>query len=362
MQMTSAMSLDSRSIRVKTAYKIEVLKNDQWIDSTALIIRGNDVYFAGTHVERFLYNEAVNSAAMTFNIHGQSCHANLFFTDAKQGFIGRYWDEQGNSLLIRGSLGYTELFLTKKRPLSDPRAGLESWLSFGIETHWDDFGGKNPTLVVKYTLGDYDVSNRTRVTHVDKAEGTTTIEMVKALLPFQMTFDDEIDDTSFTIVLQPGGEEFAGELNLQDELFELTGQLEDPAAQIQSSKLAAMAGAGEPGSVAAGSIQTPEMFYSTPTMSIQQLDSVSSIQRGKGENGAEYTYDAAQAGAGEYFNESLINGLDDEWVTTGTRLFFRKTRCSAPANSFIPISRTPIATRRRWKVSAPTPWRRAGKT
>jgi len=302
--MTSATSTLPASL-AKIAFKLEVLQNDQWVDFKPLIINGDHVSFDGIQVEQFLYNDAVNSAALKFNVHGRSCHVNIFFSEEKRGFIGSYRNGQGEDLVIRGSLAYKEIYDTHRRPCDAPSSSpYESWLPFAFETYWADFGdGSGYKLHAKYTLGDIDITDRTIVTHIHPATGCTTIELVPSLYP---TFT-EIDDARFTIALEAGGRIFTGTLLDSGQDFKFNGELADEIITEVNANYFRPLPAG------AGSIRATAPVDSSGGLSVADLESVSPLTTMVDQNNKTFVYDAAQNIAGEYFNKCFPNGLEDDW-------------------------------------------------
>jgi hypothetical protein len=108
---------------------------------------------------------------------------------------------------------------------------------------------------------------------------------------------------SFAIVLASGSHSFAGTFDDgEGNAYTWRGSTE-PLPQVKAA-------AAAHGSRAAA-------LYSaapTATMSLQDLDNISSIQVVTDSDGNPYTVDHAQTTCGGYFNKCLVNALDKKWI------------------------------------------------
>ncbi|EKF9638137.1 hypothetical protein O1C50_002362 [Vibrio cholerae] len=303
----------------EAAYTIEILQDQKWIHFDNLVLLNHGGFVGGNIIKNLEYHRPTASLNGHFIKDGKRYTANIFIAVNQNGFIGTLSEINGESLVVRGAKSYSETFKTVRCLLKHEESEFSPWLDLSISSSWVfEVEGEQPQLIIRYMLGEFDISNRVRVTHVDHKTGVTTLEMVQAILLSQMTFDPIIDQAHFKIDLQFGGEEFNGKLNIDDKEYKWNGLLKDESKENKRKFLmdnipSFISDSGA--NISASSMeQRSETKMSGETLSVQDLDNVNSITVTINDEGDEVTYDAAQSRAGEFFNKGLINGLEEKWL------------------------------------------------
>ncbi|MEL7466623.1 MAG: hypothetical protein AAFN79_21295 [Pseudomonadota bacterium] len=293
-------------------FDVEVRDGVEWKPFGALQVLPDGVFHNGDRLDGAKFKREHN--AVLFNSEGAYGVkvGRLDFTHRGQAFVGVMNAADGSTVAIRGAKGYDEIFDTTRAPKG---GAATPWETFEIKTYWRDEFGQS-TLKVMYKLGNEDVSDRTRVTHVDRKTGVTSLEMIPSLSPLGA-------QDSFDIQLAFGGKSFSGTYKAAD------GTEYDWTGALQQQHLETLAAALRP--VAAQPVPKPHLAQTAQvaareaplavlapapgsTLSVQDLNNVSSIISVTDNKGKEITIDQAQTTAGEYFNKCLVNGLDSEWI------------------------------------------------
>lgn len=274
-------------------YEVERFDGTAWVPDERLAVLRDAVTHGGEQVLSIGYNGATHSLALHGKVGNPSFAARLDLTACGTAFVGSMTTDGGVPQAIRG-LTLESVFHTERRIVDEPDAPFVAWEDFSIASEWVD-----KELKIIYRLGDQDVSNRVRVTKVDHQTGATTLEMVPDFAPpFELN--------SFIIVLAPGGRSFAGTYSGEDGEDYLwrggrTGALDQTYAAVLGA-----AAAGRAEALAAGA--------PAATLSLQQLDNISSVQIVVDEQGRSQTVDFAQVTCGGYLTRCLANALDQKWI------------------------------------------------
>ena len=271
-------------------YDVEVHDGDTWVPDGRLVVLRDLVMHDGDHVHTVEYHGATQALVLKGKAGNPAFRARLNLTEDGNGFIGTMSADDGTPVAVRGT-GLEVVYHTQRRLGGEPTASYEPWSDFTIRTGWVD-----GVLTVTYLLGSDDVSDRVRVTKVDRPKGETTLEM-----PAEFSFPFSPD--SFAIVLASGSHSFTGTFDDgEGSAYDWRGSTEPlpevkTAAAARGTRAAALSGAAP-----------------AATMSLQDLDNVSAIQVVTDTEGQTYTVDHAQTTCGRYFNECLVNALDKKWI------------------------------------------------
>ncbi len=246
----------------------------------------------GTHVHTIDYHKPNHALVLTGKADDPTFRARINLTEDGGAFVGTMSTGNADPQAIRGT-GLEEVYHTKRHLKSDPHAPLDPWDNFTIASAWVE-----GQLKITYTLGDEDVSDRVRVSKVDRQKGETTLEMTPE-------FNPPFTQNAFVIVLASGNRSFGGtytDENANDYVW--VGQIPAEAAASRASVL-----------TAAQDSRSSLLTATAPTatMSFQDLDNISSIQIVTTPDGKQVTVDFAQTTCGSYFNKCLVNGLDKKW-------------------------------------------------
>src|ERR1700690_1540547 len=177
-------------------YNVEVHNGDEWVPHGQLAVLSDAITINGAHVHTIGYHGANHALTLRGTTEDPSFQARLNLTDDGSAFVGTVTTSQGTQG-IRGT-ELEQVYTTKRHLKSDKEAPFRPWDDFTIKTEWVD-----GELKVTYLLGTDDLSNRVRVTKVDRQKGETTLEMVPELVP-------PFTANAFTIVLASGSRTFDG--------------------------------------------------------------------------------------------------------------------------------------------------------
>ncbi|SHG54779.1 hypothetical protein SAMN05443575_2223 [Jatrophihabitans endophyticus] len=274
-------------------FDTEVYDGAQWVPAGRLLLSPDFV----AHDDARVHTSVVRESQQALLLHGKvgdpAFRARLNMTADGTAFVGTMASGTAAPRAFRGA-GLTVTYRTRRRPQDDPNAPFESWDDLSIHTEWVE-----GELKVTYLLGDQDISDRTRVTKVDRAKGETWLEMAQEVTP-------PFDSDHFAILLVSGSRSFGGTYTSDDETtYDWTGEIADHVADEHATAFrSALAAAPADATVGA-----PDA-----TLSLQDLDNISSIQIVTAPDGKQMTVDYAQTTCGKYFNKGLANCLDDQWV------------------------------------------------
>lgn len=285
-----AFKLSDCSTSHDRVYDVEVHDGDTWVPDGQLVVLRDIVMRDGDHVHTVEYHGATHALVMKGKAGDPAFRARLNLTEDGNGFVGTMSADDGTPVAVRGK-ALEVVYHTQRRPSGDPTAPYEPWEDFTIRTGWID-----GVLTVTYLLGSDDVSHRVRVTKVDRPRGETTLEM-----PAEVSFPFGTD--TFVIVLASGSRSFTGTFDDgEDNAYDWRGSTE-PLPQVKAA-------------AAARGSRAVALTDAAPkaTMSMLDLDNISSIQVVTDTQGTRYTVDHAQTTCGRYFNECLVNALDQKWI------------------------------------------------
>jgi hypothetical protein len=271
-------------------YNLEIHDGDKWKPHGQLVVMEDMVMHGGKHVHTVDYHGANHALLIRGKAGDPSFRARLNLTECGTALVGTMSAHNGEPQAVRGT-ALEVVYRTERHLKEDPYAPFKPWESLTIKSEW-----VGTDLKITYLLGTEDISDRTRVTSVDRAKGETTLEMVnRQTFPFR--------NDSFVIVLASGSHTFAGTYT-DDEGNGYTWRGNTTPAPALTTAVAA-----RKNRTAALSGAAP-----TATMSLQDLDNISSIQVVTDDKGNKLTVDFAQTTCGGYFNKCLVNALEDKWV------------------------------------------------
>lgn len=264
-------------------YDIEVHDGAIWRPHGQLVVQDDQVAHDDDHVHTVEYHGANHALLMRGKAGDPTFRARLNLTECGSAFVGTMSTGDGIPQAVRGT-AIEQVYRTERHLKADPHAPFRPAEDFTIRTAW---AGND--LKVTYLLGTEDVSDRTRVTKVDRTKGETTLEMVPQLVaPFRQN--------AFVIVLDSGSHTFSGTFTDDDSTdYDWRGSSVPVALPAQARAATAVDPA-------------------PATLSLQDLDNISSIEIVTDGKGNRITVDYAQTTCGGYFNKCLVNGLDDKWV------------------------------------------------
>ena len=265
-------------------YDIEVHDGTAWQPHGQLVVQDDTVTHDDDPVHAVTYHGANHALLVRGKAGDPTFQARLNLTECGSAFVGTMSTGGGTPQAVRGRV-IEQVYHTERHLKADPHAPFRPAEDLTIRSEW---AGND--LKIVYLLGTEDISDRTRVTKVDRKKGETTLEMVPQLVaPFRQN--------AFVIVLASGSRTFAGTYTDDDGAdYDWRG----------SSLPVAMPARAR----AAVSEAAPEHR----TLSVQDLDNISSIQVVTDDKGNQVTVDYAQTTCGGYFNKCLVNALDDKWV------------------------------------------------
>jgi hypothetical protein len=275
-------------------YDVELHDGDSWVPHGQLAVMRDAVTHDGDHVRTIDYHGPNHALLMWGKVGDPTFQARLNLTECGTAFVGTMSTGGGAPQAVRG-LVLEQVYHTQRHLEADPDAPFRPWENFTIKSEW--VGEHPPELKITYLLGSDDVSNRVRVTKVDRQKGETTLEMVAELvMPFRQD--------AFVIVLQSGNRSFAGTLTDDDsnEYIWHGG----PAPVLAEARAAVFR--------AAHASRPTDLAPVAATMTLQDLDNISSIQIVIDPKGEKNIVDFAQTTCGGYFNKCLANSLDQKWI------------------------------------------------
>jgi hypothetical protein len=292
MPLNRPVTFDLSDARVahERVYDIEVHNGNTWVSHGQLVVMRDMVMYGGQHIHTVDYHGANHALLIRGKADDPTFRARFNLTDGGAAVVGTMSTQGGTPQAVRGT-ALTEVYHTQRRPKANPSAPFENWDDFTISTEWVD-----GALKVHYTLGAEDLTDRVTVSKVDRAKGETTLQM-----PIQIAYPFNTD--TFDIVLASGNHSFAGSLTDND------GNDFDWRGGTEPSPALTAAHAARATRVTALATATP-----AATMSLQDLDNISSIQIVTDSTGKQVTVDFAQTTCGGYFNKCLVNALDSQWV------------------------------------------------
>lgn len=274
-------------------YELEVHDGDDWVPQGQVVVLRDAVTHVGAHVHTIEYSHANRALTLSGKADDPTFQARLNFTDCGTAFVGTMSTGGGAPQAVRG-LELEQTYTTERHLESDPDAPYLPWDDFTIRSAWVE-----GQLVITYLLGTDDISSRVRVTKVDRDKGITTLEMVP-------NFDPPFQNNAFVIRLYSGSHSFCGDYTDDDgNVYDWRG---GPAPDVAAARAAVLRAAHES---RATLLSAPAP---TASMSLQDLDNISSIQVLIDPQGEKYTVDFAQTTCGNYFNKCLVNGLEQKWI------------------------------------------------
>jgi hypothetical protein len=320
-ELEKPMSLSTANHLHHQTYNAEVLDGEEWKPFGKIDVLPHGIFHQESQLQNASFHQPHN--AVTFNAHTtQGAGVGRFdFTARGQALVGVMRAADGSTLAVRATKGYDEIFDTQRWLKGQPESTKQAFEKLEIKTHWEDGLGA-PTLVAQYFLGDSEVSDRVRVTKVDQKTGQTWLEMVPSFGPIG-------GSDRFDIVLAFGGKSFSGTYTSDSgEVYNWTGSLQQQQRTKLAQALRAVASQPVPNRAASVSLATraptasavanalvrSSLATSAGTLSVQDLNNVSSITIATNSKGDEITIDQAQTTAGTYFNQCLLNGLEDKWI------------------------------------------------
>jgi hypothetical protein len=267
-------------------YDLEVHDGAGWQPHGQLVVEDDTV----THDENPVHTVEYRGANHTLLLRGKAGDptflARLDLTECGSAFVGTMSTGGGTPQAVRGT-AVEQVYRTERHLKADPHAPFRPAEDLTIRSGW-----AGHELKITYLLGTEDVSDRTRVTKVDRRTGETTLEMVPQLVaPFRQN--------AFVIVLASGSRSFSGTFTDDDGTDYDWRGTSDPVARPARAGVADLGRVTEP---------------APATLSLQDLDNISSIAVVTDGKGNQVTVDYAQTTCGGYFNKCLVNGLDDKWV------------------------------------------------
>lgn len=267
-------------------YDVEVRDGADWTDGGQLVVMRDMVLHDGKHIHTVDYHGANHTLLMAGKEGDPTFRSRLDLTESGEAFLGTM-STGGVTQAVRGTV-LQSVYHTQRHLQKDPQAPYENWKDLTIKSEWVD-----SELKITYLLGTEDISNRTRVTKVDRTKGETTLEMIAELhAPFRQN--------QFVIVLTSGSHSFAGTYTDDDAVdYDWRGAV--PARPQMAAALAARTTR-----TAALTSAAPD----TSTLRVEDLDNISSIQIITDDKGKQVTVDYAQTKCGTYFNQCLVNALD----------------------------------------------------
>ena len=273
-------------------YDIEVHDGDSWVPYGQFAIMRDAITHNGSHVHTIDYHGANHTLLLRGKVDDPTFQARLNLTECGTAFVGTFSTDGGAPQAVRGA-AIEQVYHTQRHLAEDPNAPFHDWENFTIKSEWIGL-----ELKITYILGSEDISNRVRVTKTDRQKGETWLEMVAE-------FDPPFRQNAFNIVLH-GSNSFEGTLTDEDNNnYAWRGG----TAPALSEARAAVFSAAHASHSAVLAMAAP-----AATMSLQDLDNISSIQILTNDKGEKITVDYAQTTCGNYFNKCLVNGLDKKWI------------------------------------------------
>lgn len=274
-------------------YDVEVHDGDQWASQGQLAVLRDAITLGGDHIKTIDYHGATHTFFLKGKVGDPSFRARLSLTDCGTGFVGTMSTGDGVPQPIRG-VELEQVYKTERHLAEAPEAPYVAWDDLSIKSEWVD-----KELKITYLLGDEDITDRTLVTHVDRRKGETTLEMVAE-------FNPPFRQNGFKIVLVSGSRTFSGAYTDDDgAVYTWRGGTADQLAATRAG-IFARAHAARP--------LLKAMSAVSDTMSLQDLDNISSIQVVTGADDKQVVVDYAQTTCGGYFNKCLVNALDQKYI------------------------------------------------
>ena len=277
-------------------YDVELHDGDSWVPHGQLAVMRDAVTHDGDHVRTIDYHGPNHALLMWGKVGDPTFQARLNLTECGTAFVGTMSTGGGAPQAVRG-LVLEQAYHTQRHLEADPDAPFQPWENFTIKSEWVMKPPGPPELKITYLLGSDDVSNRVRVTKVNRQKGETTLEMVpEFVMPFRQN--------AFVIVLQSGNRSFVGTLTDDDSNeYIWRGGIAPVPAEARAAVFRA-----------AHASRPTDMAPVAATRTLQDLDNISSIQIVLNSEGKETVVDFAQTTCGSYFNKCLANALDQKWI------------------------------------------------
>lgn len=274
-------------------YDVEVHDGESWIPHGRIAVMRDAVTHNGNHIHTIDYH-GPNHALLLRGMAGDpTFRGRLNMTECGTAFAGTMSTGGAAPQAVRGT-SLEQVYHTQRQPADQPSAPFTQWDDFTIRSAWVD-----NVLQITYMLGTDDISDRVRVTSVDRQKGETTLEMVPEFAP-------PFSQDAFVIVLASGSQSFGGTYTDEDgDNYIWRGGVAPVMAEARAAVFRA-ARASLP--------SAQDMAAPTATLSLQDLDNISSITDVTDPKGNNVTVDYAQTTCGGYFNKCLVNALDQNWI------------------------------------------------
>jgi hypothetical protein len=283
-------------------------EDGEWVDKGSLALFENAAFLNGEKLHNVQYHKPSQSIHYSFGRDEEHRSGRLFFTENHLAFIGTVNANDGTVKPVSGSLPPT-IFHTSRKLQSG--SDYTSWETFSLASQWVG-EGRSRMLETIYKLGEEDISDRTAVVKVHQWE--TTIKMDKE---HNKPFGGKKD--TFEIVIDYQGYTFQGiYTDAQGTVYDWKGTVQEESRSAIFANASAfftidtppLTARMQPMVFAAGAASTTD---TTSTLNVQSLMNVSSITEVE-INGEKKVLDSAQNKTGEYFQNILINSLEQKWI------------------------------------------------
>lgn len=273
-------------------YQLERHDGDAWVPQGQLAVLRDAITLDGDHVRQVDYHGANHALQLHGTVDDPTFRARLNLTECGTALVGTLSTGDGAPVAIRGR-ELEQVYRTERHLEADPDAPFAPWKSLTIRSEW-----VGTELVITYLLGDDDISDRVRVTSVDRHKGETTLEMVPE-------FDPPFTQNAFLIVLASGTRSLTGTYtDVDTNVYDWRGGTAPDVAEARATAFRD----------AQASRPDPTDQEVSATRSLQDLDNISSIEVVTDAKGGKVTVDYAQTTCGGYFNKCLVNALDQKWI------------------------------------------------
>lgn len=275
-------------------YIFEEYIDGEWVSKGEVSILPEAMFVNNVRLHNAAFHADENVVKYSFGSGVEHKSGLLNFDQQFMSFIGSYSNKDGSIATVRGNQKKV-IYKTSFKKDKDYQDGED----FTIETCWED-----GLLKSYYYLGTEDISDGTTVSKVDQKTWETTIE--------RASYGMCIYDFTFVIVVDFTGTKFKGTCIHNEDTFQWTGEARaDTNAWLLKKKRLRSASPAfllQTNSINSSELSLQNLLNISPNIAVVDGDKTVLV-------------DVAQQETGVYFQDILVNSLDDEYVTYlfGTR-------------------------------------------
>lgn len=301
--LTKSAELSAVKLLHNKLFYFQEYQKSEWVEKGTIAIFENTMFCNDIKLYHVNYNALDHTIRYSFGKGELHKSGILYFTQMSNAFIGSLSNVDGTVTQIRGNT----CMMSFQTVLTAEDGSKQEGPVLEMGTRW-----QGEILEQIYKLEGEDISNCTTVTNVDHQTWETTIEKTKAtgLIEDKRTFQIVVDytGTSFTGIYFDGEKEqkWNGTATLESQ-----NCLQPGYDYYQSIDQKGLDKVYHYNRLSSKLREEDELVSGTSLQDLLNISPIEEIQDG----GKTIVVDVAQEQAGSYFQDILINSLDDTYLS-----------------------------------------------